>query len=123
MNTSPTHALQRVEPILLSRNLDHTALFYEKLEFTVAARFDGYLILEREGVRLHFTRWPDLDPNANACACYLYVSGIHALYELWLHAGVIHPNGSLHRTNYDLWEFAVIDDDKNLLRVGERIRE
>ncbi len=121
MNEPTPPVLHRVEPILLSRDLDRTAQFYDKLGFQPVGRFADYLIVQRDEVRLHFTRWAELDPDANSCACYVYVSGVKALYELWLHVGVIHPKGALHQTDYGLWEFAAIDDDKNLLRVGEPI--
>lgn len=115
-------ALRRATPILLSRDLDKTIQFYDKLEFKQVARFDDYLILRRDDVELHFSRWPDLEPRQNSCACYLHVSGVKALYEAWLHVGAIHPNGPLTETDYGMREFAAIDEDMNLLRVGERIR-
>lgn len=115
-------ALRRATPILLSRDLDKTVRFYDKLEFKQVARYDNYLILRRDGVELHFTLWPDLDPRENSCACYVYVDGAKALYEAWLHVGAIHPNGRLAETDYGMQEFAAIDEDMNLLRVGESLR-
>lgn len=114
-------ALRRATPILLSRDLDETILFYDKLDFRQVARYDDYLILRRDDVDLHFTRWPDLDPKRNSCACYLYVEGIDALYEAWLHVGAVHPNGKINDTAYGMREFAAIDEDLNLLRIGERM--
>ncbi|MCY7352351.1 MAG: VOC family protein [Cytophagaceae bacterium] len=112
--------LNEVSPILQSRNLDHTITFYDRLGFQMKSRYDDYLILSRDGTSLHFTLNPALDPDKNACACYLYVRGVEALYELWLQAGAIHPNGALQKTEYGMHEFTALDEDKNLLRVGEK---
>lgn len=114
-------ALRRATPILLSRDLDKTIQFYDKLDFRQVSRYEDYLILRRDDVDLHFTWWPGLDPKQNSCACYLYVEGIEALYEAWLHVGAIHPIGNLQNTAYGMREFAAIDEDLNLLRVGERV--
>ena len=58
------------------------------------------------------------DPRTNTSACYLHVDDAQALFEEWSATGV---KGRLHPpedTEYGLREFAHVDPDGNLLRVG-----
>jgi hypothetical protein len=64
----------------------------------------------------------DLDPSMTTSACYLYVSDANALYETWRAAGVggrLQPPAD---TEYGLREFAHVDPDGNLLRIGSPLK-
>ena len=108
-------------PILASLNLDETEDFYQdKLGFTKVSRYEGYLIMRRDDVSIHF--WICDDPHiAESTGCYVYITGAQALYAEYDAQGVIHPNGKLHDTDYGIREFAVLDCHGNLLRIGEII--
>jgi hypothetical protein len=74
-------------------------------------------------VWLHFYKDPDVDPLTTAAGCYVYVDDSRALHEKW--ARLITPDpptGSRItppvRTPYGLREFAVVDRNGNLLRIG-----
>lgn len=109
-----------VAPILPSLNFEETKAFYtEKLGFAIKAYYeDEYLIVERDGVGLHF--WICNDKKiCESSGCYIYVSDIDAIYKSYEEKGIIHPNGTLRLTYYKLKEFAVLDCHGNLLRIGE----
>jgi hypothetical protein len=69
-------------------------------------------------VELHLSRFADLDPKANTSACYLYVSDARALHATWKAAGLPGRITDVEDTPYGLAEFAHVDPDGNLLRVG-----
>ena len=113
-------------PILGSRDLAATLAFYERLGFretgTPFQRW-RYLIVGRGGISLHFFESAELDPLTTNIGCYLYVRDAQALYEEWeplvehdpaTGSRIMAPND----TDYGLREFAVVDPNGNLLRVG-----
>jgi catechol 2,3-dioxygenase-like lactoylglutathione lyase family enzyme len=109
-------------PILTSYDIDATEAFYtEKLGFQTRSKYAdaGYLILTRDGVSLHFSHVDSGSPATTPTACYLYVQGVDAFYQQALRAGAVHPNSKLGNRAWGMREFAILDGDGNLLRVGE----
>ncbi|AZC13115.1 VOC family protein [Microbacterium sp. ABRD28] len=114
-------------PILLSRDLRRTLRFYEALGFEDRGSRPPeewhYLILARGDIALHFSEDPELDPLTTASMCYLCVDDAESLYEQW-RAHVVPDAATGHRitppatTEYGLVEFALVDPDGNLVRVG-----
>jgi catechol 2,3-dioxygenase-like lactoylglutathione lyase family enzyme len=118
-----------VAPILPSRDLAATASFYERLGFAEAGLWpDEYLIVTRDGVGLHFFVSGELDPWSSDAGCYLYVEDADALFaeyerlDLPRH-GIPRLHGRPTDTDYGLREFALVDPDGNLLRIGSVIGE
>ncbi|WP_322411046.1 VOC family protein [Microbacterium invictum] len=114
-------------PILLSRDLRRTLRFYASLGFEDRSSRPPeewhYLILTRGDVALHFSEDLDLDPLTTASMCYLYVDDAEALFAQWRphvvpDASTGHRITPPTRTDYGLVEFALVDPDGNLLRVG-----
>jgi catechol 2,3-dioxygenase-like lactoylglutathione lyase family enzyme len=113
-------------PTLPSRDLGATAAFYGGLGFAVESRFgDEYLVLVRDGLELHFFGCPGVDPATTIAGCYLRVRDADAFHEAFAAAGV--PRGTRgaprlqgppQDTDYGLREFALVDPDGNLLRIG-----
>ena len=111
-------------PQLPSSNFDETANFYERLGFREGARWPGeYLILLRDadGIELHF--WSGrVDPLKNDSSCYVRfdkADEARSLHTEWAAAGL--PADGLRdlvETDYGLLEFALVDPDANLIRVG-----
>ena len=118
-----------VAPILPSRDLGATSAFYARLGFSETGLWPGeYLIVTRREVGLHFFHAPDVDPFASSAGCYLYVEDADALFaefsELRLPAsGIPRLHGAPEDRDYGLREFAVVDVDGNLLRIGSSIAE
>ena len=114
-----------VIPILLSRSISDTVAFYRKLGFTGGAHGanPSYAILKREDVEIHFTMHSPLDPGANYAACYIRVGEVEALYAQMKSADL--PAEGIPRIEpladkpWGMREFAVVDIDGNLLRIGQ----
>lgn len=80
-----------------------------------------YGFVRRDDLELHLACVTDLDPCTNTSAVYVYVDDAAALHAEWAAANV---GGRLHPpvdTPYGLREFAWVDPDGNLLRVGSSI--
>ena len=54
-----------------------------------------------------------------ATSCRVDVVGIDRLYEEMSASGVIHPNGSLTDQPWGFREFAVLDNDGNMIKFGQ----
>lgn len=132
-------------PRLSSADLDRSQAFYEALGFALRARYDDYLILIRDTIELHFSRW-DFDPETQAASVFVRVADARALHDEACAAfpdivrcgpGAITPEeidlvrsqraatGSMariHEVRSVEWgghQFALLDPDNNLLHIGE----
>ena len=120
---------ERCVPILPSRDLEATLTFYERLGFAnrgAPPREWDYLIIGRGDLWLHFTPAPDVDPLSTAAACYCYVEDAQALYDEW--APLVTPVPATGTRiiapgtmPYGMREFAVVDLDGNLVRLGSAV--
>jgi len=112
--------LTRSAPVFPVRDLPRTLAHYESLGFEVASFSEegDYGFAERDGVQLHFTVLPDLDPATNAGSVYLYVTDADALAYEWSKPGIGGETRAPADTNYGLREGAHLDLDNNLLRFG-----
>ncbi len=117
---SPTATLDRAIPVLASIDLEATQRFYaERLGFDPVATYPDYAVSARDGVQIHF--WLTDDRRfAENTSCRVDVTGIDALYAELSASGVVHPNGELTDQPWGIREFAVLDEDGNLIKFGER---
>jgi catechol 2,3-dioxygenase-like lactoylglutathione lyase family enzyme len=82
--------------------------------------FDGYLMVQKDKVQIHFFEFKDLNPLENYGQIYLRTDDIEALYQSFLDNGVaIHPAGHLHTKPWGQKEFSLLDPDHNLLTFGQ----
>jgi catechol 2,3-dioxygenase-like lactoylglutathione lyase family enzyme len=112
-------------PTLPSRSLPATLAFYGRLGFDGELIGGGYAILTRGPIELHFFPHPDLDPYACYAGCYVRLHGVDALHAA-LATADLPAQGipRLERVEDKPWgmrEFAVIDPDGSLLRIGQEI--
>ncbi len=114
-------------PTLPSRSIDATVAFYRGLGFEGGAHDfnNAYAILRRGAVELHFFAHTELVPAESSAGCYIRVLDVEAIYRDFLS---IHlpPKGipridTLENKPWGLREFAIIDPDGNLLRIGQVI--
>lgn len=112
-----THKILRAIPILPSLDLARTLEFCtSKLGMKEAGRYDDYLVVQRDGVRLHF--WFCDDPKLpENTSCYFIVEGIEALFEE-LSGRAVEFRYPLRLQPYGMKEFMVIDPDGNAIRFG-----
>jgi hypothetical protein len=121
--------IERVAPVLPVRSVRAALAHYAKLGFRADAygeTNDGdpiYGFLARDGIELHLARVPDLDPRSNTSACYLYVGDADALHAEWAQSGAAGRLTKPEDTPYRLREFAHVDPDGNLLRVGSEMAQ
>lgn len=113
-------AFLRVAPVVPVRDLDAALDRYRRLGFAVRAHGGDarYGFVDRDGVSLHVTEWAEHDPRRSGSAVYMYVSDADAVHAEWEAADV---GGRLHPpkdTAYGLREFAFVDADGTLHRVG-----
>ena len=115
-------------PILPARSLDETIAFYARFGFAVGYRQDEpepYAILGRGLVELHFFGFPDLRPQDSYAGCYLRVSDVDRLHADWsalgLPAAGIPRLTEVRNESWGMREFALVDPNGNLVRVGEQI--
>lgn len=117
--------LTAIHPKLPMRNKEATKEYYVgQLGFNIfgSADYDGYLMVERDHIQIHFFEFADLDPNENYGQVYIRAGNIDALYQSLLDRKVvIHPNGHLHTKPWGQREFSLLDPDHNLLTFGQEL--
>jgi hypothetical protein len=117
--------LTQVNPKLPMRDKAATKEFYlDKLGFQEFghADYDGYLMVQKDNIQLHFFEFKDLDPGENYGQVYIRTSEIDALYQGMLDKKVsIHPAGHLQTKPWQQKEFSMLDPDNNLLTFGESV--
>ncbi|MBN8707506.1 MAG: VOC family protein [Bacteroidetes bacterium] len=117
--------LTDIHPKLPMRDKTVTRNFYiNKLHFQEfgSADFDGYLMLTKDRIQIHFFEFKDLDPNENYGQVYIRTDDINSFYQSLLERKTsIHPNGQLKRKPWGQIEFSILDPDNNLLTFGQSI--
>lgn len=115
--------LKTAIPVLASLDAAKTIEFYtKKLGFTFHSDWDGYLILSRDGIFIHF--WPTTDEEIpKNTGCYIHVTEVDELYALYDIEGVVHPNGKLTTMPWKMRQFSILDNNGNILHFGESTAE
>jgi len=115
--------LTTIHPKLPMRDKAATKDYYiNKLGFRNcgASDYDGYLIIEKDNIELHFFEFTTLDPKENYGQVYIRTNDIEGLYQSLLDQEVaIHPNGPLQTKPWGQKEFSLLDPDNNLLTFGQ----
>lgn len=114
-------------PILPSRSVNDAVAFYRRLGFEGGAHaFDsGYAILNRGPVELHFFTHEKLVPAESSAGCYIRVADVERFYRSCAAAQL--PRSGIPRMDaledkpWGLREFAIVDPDGNLVRIGQVI--
>ncbi len=117
--------LTDINPKLPMRDKAATRDFYiNKLGFREFgnADYDGYLMVQKDGIQIHFFEFKELDPKENYGQVYIRTDEIDHLYQWMLDKKLsIHPAGHLQTKPWGQKEFAMLDPDNNLLTFGETI--
>jgi hypothetical protein len=89
--------LTEINPKLPMRDKKVTQKFYEnKLGFKIfgSADYDGYLMLEKDRIQIHFFEFKELDPKQNYGQVYIRTDKIDTFYQSLLDNKTrIKPNG------------------------------
>jgi catechol 2,3-dioxygenase-like lactoylglutathione lyase family enzyme len=117
--------LTEIHPKLPMRNKKLTKDYYIKglgFEEFGNADYDGYLMLQKDGIQIHFFEFKDLDPKQNYGQVYIRTDDIEDLYQSFRDKKLnIHPNGHLQIKPWGQKEFAMLDPDNNLLTFGQNL--
>ena len=113
-------------PVLPSRSLQRTVTFYERLGFTGRLlASDTYAILTRGDLELHFFPHPELRPEECYAGCYMRVEEVDALHAAFAPAGLqtkgIPRMEKVENKPWNMREFALIDEDGNLVKFGKAL--
>ena len=111
-------------PILPSRCLSDTLAFYRRFGFGGKIHGDGsYALLARGTAELHFFSCKDLCPAESSAMCYIRVADVESFYRAVGLADL--PRSGIPRQDvlaekpWGMREFAVVDPDGNLIRIGQ----
>jgi catechol 2,3-dioxygenase-like lactoylglutathione lyase family enzyme len=120
----------RVAPVLPVRNVRAALAHYRRLGFEAKAYAENagddavYGFLQRDRIELHLARVAELRPDQNTSAVYVYVADADALYAEWRAADAGGRFvGAPADTPYHMREFAYVDPDGNLLRIGSEMKD
>ena len=117
--------LTNINPKLPMRNKTATKDFYvNKLGFenVGSSDYDGYLMVEKDSIEIHFFEFKEIDSKENYSGVYIRTNDIDNLYQSFLDNKInIHPNGALETKPWGQREFALLDPDNNLLTFGQSI--
>lgn len=117
--------LLSIHPKLPMRNKALTRAFYvDQLGFRDigAADYDGYLLIEKDEVELHFFEFKDLNPLENYGQVYIRTNEIEAIYNEAVAEKLPMPQGvSLQVKPWGQREFSLLDPDHNLLTFGQSL--
>lgn len=115
--------LTEIHPKLPMRDKAITKAFYiDQLGFQLvgSADYDGYLMIRKDHIQIHFFEFKTLDPTENYGQVYIRTNQIDELYQSLLnHQVSIHPAGHLQVKPWGQKEFSLLDPDHNLLTFGE----
>lgn len=116
--------LTAIHPKLPMRDKDATKLFYiDQLAFQpIGKDYDGYLMIQRDNIQIHFFEFKELDPKENYGQVYIRTDNIDKLFQSMLDKQIpIHPAGHLQVKPWGQKEFSMLDPDDNLLTFGQLV--
>jgi hypothetical protein len=99
--------------------MEQALAFYGQLGFQTTYHDEGFAIVERDGVDLHFNY--SSDPPKSHSVCWIAVSNIDTLYQQYLPTNAV--QSPLEARPWGLKEFFIRDPFKNLIIFAERIPE
>jgi len=114
-----------IHPKLPMRNKTITRNYYlNKLGFKEfgATDYEGYLMVEKDTIQIHFFEFKTLEPKENYGQVYIRTDDIEGLYQLLVDSKTtIHPAGHLQVKPWGQKEFSLLDPDNNLLTFGQPV--
>jgi len=113
-------------PILPSRSLSDTLSFFRRLGFEGEIHTHGdYAIIRRGTAELHFFTHRELVPAESCAMCYIRVSDAEDIHRAFASAELprrgIPRMDALEDKPWGMREFAIVDLDGNLIRIGQSL--
>src|SRR6516164_8298943 len=101
--------------------MEQALAFYGQLGFVTTDHDEGFAIVERDGVALHFNASDSEEPPDESLLGWIGVTNIETLYQQFLPTGAV--QSPLQVQPWGMKEFVLCDPDRHLLIFGERIPE
>jgi hypothetical protein len=119
--------VDRSIPLLPAKSMVATLDFYRRLGFDceIVSPNNDYAIADRGTLEVHFFLYTDLMPHTSSFGSYFRVNDVDSLYQEYSRLGL--PTAGVPRiTNLEdkpwgMREFALIDLDGSLIRIGQEI--
>ena len=105
--------LDSIAPRSLVADMEQALAFYAQLGFATTERSGEFVVVERDGISLHF------HVSEGHRVCWIGVTNIEALYQQYLPTGAI--QSPLTSQPWGMKEFFLCDPFRNLLLFGESI--
>jgi catechol 2,3-dioxygenase-like lactoylglutathione lyase family enzyme len=121
MTATPTSRplLHSIAPRSLVADMEQALAFYGQLGFVTTYHDEGFAIVERDGVALHFNASDDEEPPNAHVLGWIGVTNIEALYQQYVPTGAL--QSPLQVQPRGMKEFVLCDPNHNLLIFVERI--
>ncbi len=117
--------LTAIHPKLPMRDKAITRDFYlNKLGFQEfgSADFEGYLMVQKDNIQIHFFEFKEIDPKENYGQVYIRTDSIDQWYHLAIGEKIGIPQlGHLQIKPWGQKEFSMLDPDNNLLTFGQSL--
>ncbi len=114
--------LDSVAPRMLVREMEQALAFYGQLGFATTSHDEGFAILERDGIALHFTAFdPTQEPSEGGRVCYVGVTNLEALYQQYVPTGAL--RSPIQATTWGTKGFWLCDPFRAFLIFEENIPE
>lgn len=112
--------LNTIHPKLPMRDKNLTKEFYiNKLGFKEfgITDFEGYLMVEKDNIQIHFFEFAALDPKENYGQVYIRTDNIDQFFAFAKESGIAITK--LETKPWGQKEFSMLDPDNNLLTIGQ----
>ncbi len=100
-------------------DMEQALAFYGQLGFVTTYHDEGFAIVERDGIALHFNASESEEPPTGHLVGWIGVTNIETLYQQYVPTGAI--QSPLQVQPWGMNEFSLCDPFRNLLLFGERI--
>jgi len=106
--------------------VNDTVAFFRRLGFEGKIHGHGdYAIVKRGTVELHFSAHRELRPAESSAMCYIRVSDVESIHRAFASAKLpqkgIPRQDALEDKPWGMREFAIVDTDGNLIRIGQTL--
>ncbi len=101
-----------------------TEYYLNKLEFQKfgSADFTGYLMVQKDGIQIHFFEFTALNPKENYGQVYIRTDNIEEWRQWILNKKIaVHPDGHLQIKPWGQKEFSLLDPNHDLLTFGQEV--
>lgn len=112
-------------PIFSSLSIAETSATYQRIGFQARQYGDGYVILWKDGVELHFAYSPTLKPSESIAAAYIRTETAEEVEQWSKCFGALHwpatgipRQSAIRNEDHGMREFNVVDPMGNLIRIG-----